>query len=84
MFEYQRLLRNKPPHRLDNKTIAIVDILKKRPNLMQKDIIKVLAEDYGITGITQTSISRYIKRIYDMKKYVDILLQAQKEGFIVI
>lgn len=51
---------------------------------MQKDIIKVLAEDYAITGITPTSISRYIKRIYDMKKYVDIILQAQKEGFIVL
>jgi arginine repressor len=84
LFEYQRLLRSKPPHRIDNKTIAIVDILKKRPNLMQKDIIKVLAEDYEITGVTQTSISRYIKRIYDMKKHVDVILQAQKEGFVVL
>jgi len=60
-----------------------VDLIKKQPNLLQKDMIQVLADEYGIKGVTQTSISRYMKRIYEMKKHVEVLVQAQKDGFVV-
>jgi arginine repressor len=62
--------------------IAIVDVLKKRPNLLQKEIIDVVLNEYGVKGLNQTSISRYLKRIYDMKQHVNTLIQAQKEGHI--
>ena len=34
--------------------------------------------------MTQTSVSRYIKKIYEMKRHVDVIVQAQKNGFVVL
>ncbi len=41
---------------------------------MQKDAVKILAEEYGIKSMTQTSISRYYKKIYEMRRHVGVLL----------
>lgn len=45
---------------------------------MQKEIIQILAKDYGITNMTQTSVSRYYKKIYEMRKHCGVLLEAKK------
>ncbi len=41
-----------------------MQILNRHPNIMQKDIINILADEYNIKNMTQTSISRYYKKIY--------------------
>ena len=57
---------------------AIVEILKKHPNIVQKEVVERLEREYGVKSITQTSVSRYIRKIYAMKKHVDVLLQAKR------
>jgi hypothetical protein len=34
--------------------------------------------------MNQASISRYIKKIYDMKRKVDVILKAEREGWVVL
>lgn len=52
--------------------------------MTQKDMIKVLEEEYGIKDMHQAAVSRGIKRIYDMQNKVGIILQAQRDGFVVL
>ena len=84
VLEYEWLLRNKPPHRLDYKLAAVAAIIKSRPELTQQDILEVLADEYNIRDMNQGAISRSIKKIYEMKKHVDVILQAQREGYVLL
>ena len=64
--------------------IALVEIQKNNPELTQKDILKKLQVEYGIKDLCQTSVCRYIKKIYDMKRKVDVILQAERDGLVVL
>ena len=82
--EYEQLLRNKPPHKLDYKLAAVVAIIKNRPELTQQEILEVLGDEYNIRDMNQGAMSRSIKKIYEMKKHVDVILQAQREGYVLL
>jgi hypothetical protein len=34
--------------------------------------------------MNQGAVSRSIKKIYEMKKHVDVILQAQREGYVLL
>jgi arginine repressor len=70
------LLSCKPPYKLDEKIRAVIEIIKKKPNLMQKEIIQILHEEYKISNVTQACMSRMLKKIHEMHGHCKIIRQA--------